>query len=100
MASTLHLNIKQNRPEIPVQQVRFCSPCFYLSFDAAPPLCHLIGSLLVPLQLGAPVRVESAELSRRLFSLIQLTLQVLEQVFVLGDLCLPPLGEIQPLTSG
>lgn len=32
-----------------------CLPCLHLSLDSAPPLGHLIGSVLVALQLGAAV---------------------------------------------
>lgn len=38
------------------------SPCLHLPADSSPPLCHLIGSLLVAIQFWAAVRVELAEL--------------------------------------
>lgn len=69
-----------------------CSPCLHLSLDSTPPLCHLIGSLLVALQLGAAVWVEPAELRAHLFGPTHLQLQRLEDALVLDKLSLPLLA--------
>lgn len=72
------------------------SPCLHLSLDSAPPLCHLIGSLLVALQLWAAVWVEPAELRPHLFGSIYFRQQRLEDVLLLGKLSLPLLEKDKP----